>query len=280
MENHTPSKRREDSSSSESDTSRQRTQFIVMAPSAEGALVTEEGQQTPMLTVEQMEVLRTKVTNLRVKENLTEAERTFLQSDTRLASGEPAVLVDPGSRGNLCGDVWAREASVAAIKAGLQPSQQQRAQPLEVMGVGNGSQKCHTNITIPVAMTKTDGKATVGSFSTPVVGNGKGESDLPALLGLASMNGRSILDMRNHVLHFLGPGDVTIELPPGSSSYQLTMSHSGHLMLPCSRFETHPQRPVSGGLTLSTEDQLHLMVGEPPAPEGSQATSADQSSSQ
>lgn len=161
-----------------------------------------------------------------------ETTRAF-HSETRLPDGRPVLLIDPGSVGNLCGDVWAQECAKEALKHGRNPVQTRRNRPLSVMGVGNGNQTCTHNCTIPVALTQLDGTGSVGTYTTPVVANSK----LPGLLGLNTMRkNRGVLDMINLQLHMCGPGDVQVTLPPGTKSYQLEVSPSGHLVLPCSNF--------------------------------------------
>jgi hypothetical protein len=75
-----------------------------------------------------------------------------------------------------------------------------------------------------------------GTYTTPVVSN----SDLPGLLGLNTMRrNRCILDMVNLQLHMCGPADVRLNLPPGTEGFQLEISPSGHLVLPCGN---HPPK--------------------------------------
>ena len=169
-------------------------------------------------------------------------------------------MVDPGSRGNLAGDIWAKDVAALAIRAGKTPKQTKRNRPLEVMGVGNGSQVCNFDMELPIAMTRSDGRTTNEStFTTPVVGDGTGQSELPGLLGLSTMAGRTILDMRSNQLHFLGPGEAELMLPPGSETFQCVMSPSGHLMIPCSRFLSSSRSgPSQGSLTIDANESLHL----------------------
>ena len=58
---------------------------------------------------------------------------------TRLPDGRPAIIVDPGSVGNLGGDQWCKEVAVAGSRAGKKPSYKKRPKPLSVSGVGHGS---------------------------------------------------------------------------------------------------------------------------------------------
>eukprot|EP00973_Karenia_brevis_P018152 2492520-Karenia_brevis.AAC.1 len=45
-------------------------------------------------------------------------------------------------------------------------------------------------------------------------------------------------------MHQVGPGGYKILLSPGTRTYELEESHTGHLMLPCSRFQGHPKQPT------------------------------------
>ena len=54
---------------------------------------------------------------------------------------------------------------------------------------------------------------------------------------------RAVLDMANLQLHFCGPVDVHLTLPPGTKPFQLEVSPSGHPVLPCTNFENIHQNP-------------------------------------
>jgi hypothetical protein len=173
--------------------------------------------------------------------NHDEVEReNVYHSETRLPDGRPSLLVDPGSVANLCGDKWAQECAKMALQYGLKPSQNKRARPLSVMGVGNGNQTCTHDCTLPIAMSRENDTTVIGNFTTPVVAN----SELPGLLGLKTMrNNRAVLDMVNLQLHFCGPSDINLTLPSGTKSFQLEISPSGHLVLPCTNFENMHNNP-------------------------------------
>ena len=85
-------------------------------------------------------------------------------------------------------------------------------------------------------LTSVDGRPVKADFTTPTVDN----SELPMLLGLQSLreNG-GILDMCKLQLHFCGHAGATIEPGPGATTFQLELSPSGHLVLPCSEFSKH-----------------------------------------
>ena len=102
------------------------------------------------------------------------------------------------------------------------------------MGVGNGNQTCTRDCTLPIAMSRGNDTTVTGSFTTPVVA----ESEFPGLLGFKTMrNNRAVLDMVNLQLHVCGPADINLTLPLGTKSLQLEISPSGHLVLPCTKFE-------------------------------------------
>ena len=56
-------------------------------------------------------------------------------------------------------------------------------------------------------------------------------------------NNRAVLDMVNLQLHFCGLADINLTLPPGTKSYQLENSPSGHLVLLCTNFENIQHNP-------------------------------------
>eukprot|EP00959_Pyramimonas_sp_CCMP1952_P384806 8064776-Pyramimonas_sp.AAC.1 len=84
---------------------------------------------------------------------------------------------------------------------------------LNVEGVGNGRQQCtefgRFSIALPAQEHEAEGTPAV--YTAPAVPN----SNIPALLGLRSLRQlRTILDIVNNEIHFLGPGDATLQLPP------------------------------------------------------------------
>ena len=152
---------------------------------------------------------------------------------TQLADGRPALVIDPGSVGNLCGDKWAKMVAQAAANNGKEPSYDKRTRPLNVSGVGHGSQQAGYDCKLPVAFKQTDGQTvSQGLMSMPTVGN----SDLPGLLGLTALRkNRAILDFEKMQLFFCGPGDYILEqsLPSGTDSFQCEAAPSGHMVIPC-----------------------------------------------
>ena len=171
-------------------------------------------------------------------------------SQTRLPDGRPSVIIDPGSVQNLCGDKWAKLVAMAAARAGAKPTHKKRAKPLDVSGVGNGSQACHFDCSLPVAFRSQSGSRVTGMMNTPAVA----QSDLPGLLGLDALRkNRAVLDFESLRLHFCGPGDINVErnLPPGTDTFQLEVAPSGHIVLPCCEYAPREEgRPDAQPLTL------------------------------
>lgn len=182
---------------------------------------------------------------------------------TRLADGRPALLIDPGSVGNLCGDGWAKMVAQAAIQNGQQPVYEKRPRPLQVQGVGHGAQSCTHDVKLPIALKKSNGKGTAisaGIITAPSVSN----SELPGLLGLTALRkNRAVLDFNTLELYFLGPGDYTLEnaTPPGTDKFQCELAPSGHLVLPCCEYQ-HSTISTDHSLTLVTDTAV-----TPPRPD-------------
>ena len=162
---------------------------------------------------------------------------------TRLPDGRPAFIVDPGSVGNLCGDKWAKQVAIAAARAGHHPSYERRPRPLQVSGVGHGSQTCKYDCRLPVALRHAgEQRTSIGEFTVPSVQ----DSEMPGLLGRTSLtNNRAVWDFITEKLYFLGPGDYDLirALPPGTDVFQLERAPSGHSVLPCCEYS--PETPAT-----------------------------------
>jgi hypothetical protein len=66
-----------------------------------------------------------------------------------------------------------------------------------------------------------------------------------------------VIDVANRQLHLCGPGDIKIQLPPGSTTYDLEKSQSGHLLLPVTEFG----RAHSGGASAADDSRLMFQYG-------------------
>ena len=169
-------------------------------------------------------------------EEYTEPSAITFHIQTRLPDGRPALIVDPGSVGNLCGDKWAREVAIAASRSGHKPSYTRRARPLQVSGVGHGAQACKFDCKLPIGLRHASGQRTsLGELTVPSVQG----SDLPGLLGkLALKTNRAVWDFVTDTLYFMGPGDYELDraMPPGTDKFQLETAPSGHSVLPCCEY--------------------------------------------
>ena len=156
---------------------------------------------------------------------------------TRLQDGRPSIIIDPGSVGNLCGDRWAKEVALMAKAHGQKPTHKLRDRALQVSGVGNGSQQCHYDCDLPLALRpKGQNKLQNGILHVPAVQ----DSDLPGLMGLTALkSNKAILDFNTLTLYFCQSASYDLDevLPQGTSKYQLETAPSGHLVLPCCEYK-------------------------------------------
>ena len=181
------------------------------------------------------------------------------QVRTHLADGRPSLIIDPGSVGNLCGDSWAKQMAITSSKYGKDPSFTRRTTPINVSGVGHGSQQAKHDCHLPIAFKKKNGPAGApvraeGHISISSVQN----SQLPGLMGLnALIKNRAVLDFRTQELYFLGPGDYDLSkaMPAGTDIFDLERAPSGHFVIPCCEYEGHdPQDHGGDTLTLLTRE--------------------------
>ena len=145
---------------------------------------------------------------------------------TRLPEDRPGLLVDPGAHDNLIGD---RTASRMEEIVGVPAKQLRMNKALNVEGVGKNPQSAAVAKRLTVRLGNDEGGVASGSFTAPVIS----DSDLPPLLGLRSLKSfRCILDIGNNKLILPGPAGCEVQRCPGTVAYDLTMSDSGHLILP------------------------------------------------
>ena len=97
--------------------------------------------------------------------------------------------------------------------AGHDVQQVPMERPLDVAGVGKGSNKCNFRIKCTVTVPHSDGNSHFHTWSAPIV-EGKGDH-LPGLLGMDSLSSnRATLDSGKQRLIDLGPGGVTYSFSP------------------------------------------------------------------
>jgi hypothetical protein len=151
-----------------------------------------------------------------------------------------ALLVDTGAIGNLSGSNWIQRVQKICQEHGQGVSLSDIPRPLTFGGVGSGESTCKLKATVPLAFA--DGRT--GVFNSPVVS----ESELPALLGLQSMDSRrTVLDLVHNIMYEMGPGDFKIVPSPGSRILNMIRAPTGHLMLPISEWKkvTKPGKQLS-----------------------------------
>ena len=126
------------------------------------------------------------------------------------------------------GSDLARKLAIRAKQTGLQPSQV-NILPINVAGVGNGTQACTFVIHSPIAIKLSDDQVQKHTLNSPIV-EGPDGSKLPGLLGIKSLEQhRCILDCGKPQLRAVSDGDVEIKLTSGSSSVPLENLHLGIL---------------------------------------------------
>ena len=181
-------------------------------------------------------ILKVEVDDNASELGITSTVQPVYHGATRLAGKLQGPVVDPGSIYNLSGDRWAKEMYRIAEANGREAAQKKRDKPLQVAGVGHGTQGAKYDVNIPVALKTASGDFKDGNFDAPCIA----DSDIPGLLGLRSLEeNRSLLDTVNSKLYFLGPGDYDLMsmLPPGTECFSLQKSISGHLILPMTHYE-------------------------------------------
>ena len=105
----------------------------------------------------------------------TEGDNYLVRTRMKSKPGE-ALLVDPGSPENLCGDAWSRRMQQAATDAGRpNATYTPLAQKLEVGGVGTGTQTATHAVKVAIGLPG----GIEGTFEAPEIPN----STIPALLG-------------------------------------------------------------------------------------------------
>ena len=148
------------------------------------------------------------------------------------------MLVVLGSRIHIIGCNTERDFSLEAERHGQTTKYERRKHQLNANGVGAGSAPCNEVAPIPIAVAYEDTPGRLDEYRTNIA-TGSG-SDLPAILGSASLQETDaviVLRKGKEFLAFPGPGGYKIEWSPGTRLLPMTSSPSGHLVVPCDRFD-------------------------------------------
>jgi len=198
--------------------------------------VSDSAKTTAAPQIKVQPILKVDIDDNASESGITSTVQPVYHGATRLAGKLQGPVVDPGSIYNLSGDRWAKEMYRIAEANNREAAQKKRDKPLQVAGVGHGTQGAKYDVNIPVALKTSSGDFKDGNFDAPCIA----DSDIPGLLGLRSLEeNRSLLDTVNSKLYFLGPGDYDLMsmLPPGTECFNLQKSTSGHLILPMTHYE-------------------------------------------
>ena len=150
-------------------------------------------------------------------------------ANTRLSDGRESLLVDPGAHDNLAGSKWVDRVTRLASIYNLEVHRVSLDHPVNVGGVGNGTQTCTESVDVPISTSP----GVISRYSAPIVP----DSHLPALLGNKSLRrNRALIDCGTGRLWFVGPGDIRMQMPPGSVEMQMELSASGHWLLPITEY--------------------------------------------
>ena len=145
---------------------------------------------------------------------------------TRLPGDRVGLLVDPGAHDNLIG---AETAARIAQQTGIPNEKVRMSRKLQVEGVGKSAQEAEAASRISLCLQDTDGQHVEGTFTAPVIG----DSALPPLLGLKSLRRMAaVIDTKKQKMYLPGPGGLEVRCSPGTRTFDLLMSPSGHLILP------------------------------------------------
>jgi len=170
-----------------------------------------------------------------------------------------ALLIDTGSPEHLCGDGWLHRQQAAAQAAGRPAATyKQLAQPLEMSGIGEGTQRVTHEVRVQARLPR----GSLGIYEAQAFP----KSDTPALLGLKSLTrGRALIDCYNKKLYHIGPEGYNLQLSPGSARYSLEESQYGHLMLPCSEFTGPSQPATNDDWVIEEQETMSMPRCEPTA---------------
>ena len=153
---------------------------------------------------------------------------TLYHAHVRLHECE-ALLIDTGAVHDISGDKQMKKFAKIALENGQGSEFKPLQHRTSIEGVGGTPSHCSQTGTVPIRLA--DGK--VSSYRATVIE----DSDVPALLGLATMTQeRVLLDLIHDRYIKVGPGGFKLELSPGSTVLELKRAPTGHLMLPATHW--------------------------------------------
>ncbi len=157
--------------------------------------------------------------------------KLILHANTRLGDEREGLLVDCGAISNLSGEQQIqRMAEIAKKQTGMPTTIRPLSRGLRVEGVGNGVQEAVNEAVVPICLA--DGS--LGHYAAPFIPG----SPIPSLYGLHSMHAqRTVIDIVNKRLIWVGPGGYQMTLSPGSKILALESAPSGHLLLPVTEWK-------------------------------------------
>ena len=165
-----------------------------------------------------------------------------LLESVRLGLHTEGILIDSGAYDNLGGSAFDDRMVKLLSQHGRKPIERKSGQTITVTGVGNGANSTQRIVKYPGMVVDRDGRAHNMTFETPILP----DSNVAALWGHRSLRQhRAVLDMVNQELIICGPGDVRLTPPPGSLTLPLTLSPSGHLILPITEFNNGKKAPAN-----------------------------------
>ena len=139
-------------------------------------------------------------------------------------------MVDCGAIDNLAGQKFVDRQGEQAKAVDEHVKYVPLDRPMEVNGVGRGSQRATHEAVVPIHI---DGE--IGEYRAPIL-TGDG-SHVPGLWGLRSQRQkRALIDTGGNCVLIPGPGGFTVKLSPGSKIIKCENAVSGHMMIPVSDF--------------------------------------------
>jgi hypothetical protein len=170
-------------------------------------------------------------------ETLGAAVASVFHSEVRL-SGKEGLLIDTGAVENITGMDFVDRIKKLVKNHGQGVLIKPLETSISVGGIGQGDDSCENSVTLPACLA--DGH--VGTYTAPVINN----RQIPALLGLESMTRqRAIIDTHNNIMICAGQGGYKLNLSPGSKTYKLEKSKTGHLFLPITEWQKFSSRSSS-----------------------------------